>query len=79
MRIVNSCDVLVQEQDPDDQMYENREAILTTGDQPKPGDNLTNVPNRPPKAAPRTLSPVPPPVAPRTETGVCMLLMCLES
>ena len=52
-------------------MYGNREAIITSGvdDKPKPGDTLTNVPNRPPKAAPRTLSPVPPVVAPRYEIG----------
>ena len=75
-------------------MYGNREAIITSGvdDKPKPGDNLNNVPNRPPKAAPRTLSPVPPavaprietgppPVAPRTETSVCVsvcLSVCLS-
>ena len=78
------------QEDPDDQMYGNREAIITSGvdDKPKPGDNLTNVPNRPPKAAPRALSPLPPvvaprngtgppPVAPRTETSACVrMCMC---
>ena len=53
-------------------MYGNQETILTTDDTSKPGGNLTNDPTRPPKPAPRALSPIPPPVAPRTDMGVCV-------
>ena len=50
-------------------MYGNQETILTTDDKAKPGDHLTNDPHRRPKPAPRALSPIQPPVVPRTETG----------
>ena len=50
-------------------MYGNQETILTSDEGTKPGDHLIIDPHRRPKPAPRALSPIQPPIVPRTEMG----------